>query len=158
MYYNSENLYLPAGVVISDPCYTRNWTKYGCAEIENMKPWNYHIGLSSLRDADAYWLFHESLKPEDLKEEKLTEVGYAWADAWMFWFFDLNIFPKNEWRYSEAFLERCQDAEEFMFHCYNDDFEDAYKGYVIHSWDCSVWIKGIKDKKWEYVALYITYA
>ena len=105
------------------------------------------IGLSSLRDADAYWLFHESLKPEDLKEEKLTEVGYAWVDAWMFWFFDLNIFPKNEWRYSEAFLERCQDAEEFMFHCYNEDYEDAYKGYIIQSWDCSVNIKWIKDKK-----------
>lgn len=154
-----NKLYLPNWVVISDPCYTRNWTEYGCVEIENMKPWNYNIWIIYKNDYnEEYWLFHESLKEKDLKKENLKKVDIAWADAWVFWFFDLTIFPKNKWKYSDAFFDRCCYGDWFLFHFIDKKWNDWYKGYVINSWDCSVWIKWIKDKKWQYVALNITYA
>ena len=151
------------GIIISDPSYTTK-SQAGLAKIKNLKTWKYNVWEISKEDTNEYWLFHESLSEEDLKnEEELTNIDIYWPNSywsnpWMLWFFDAAIFPKTQWsKYSEAFCERCHRDQGFVFAYHNDDFFQEFKAFVINTWNCSIHIKWIQNK-WQYVALHISYS
>ena len=59
-------------IIISDPSYTTK-SQAGLAKIKNLKTWKYNVWEISKENTNEYWLFHESLSEEDLKnEEELT--------------------------------------------------------------------------------------